>query len=191
HPCDDRGVDVGDVALQRRSAVHHRHAGQADVVLERDALALELAARRALHLALVVPGVVLVLCALGTIAGRARVLHGRHGIGHSLDGVIRGDTATHGLEEERDVGVGQGHAELPADRLELVWSGKLGAGHETPPSGIRRVLRCSTSGHLTSMTYCWLSLGFFLRLHTAAVSAGGCCGQLSTTLNVRFCASAM
>ena len=27
----------------------------------------------------------------------------------------------------------------------------------------------------TSMTYCWLSFGFFLRSHTAAVSAGGCC----------------
>src|SRR5262249_40585889 len=93
HTRDDRGVDVGDVALEARGAVHHRHAGQADVVLERDALALELAARRALHLALVVPGVVLVLRALGTITGRAGILHDRHRIGHGLDGVIRGDTA--------------------------------------------------------------------------------------------------
>ena len=40
---DDGGVDVGHVALERRGAVHHRHAGEADVVLERHLLALELA----------------------------------------------------------------------------------------------------------------------------------------------------
>src|SRR6185436_15289814 len=63
----DGGVDVGDVALQRGGAVHHGHAGQADVVLERDALALQLAGGRALDLALVVPGVVLVVLALRAI----------------------------------------------------------------------------------------------------------------------------
>ena len=36
---DDGGVDVGNVALERRGAVHHRHAGQAHVVLEHDTLA--------------------------------------------------------------------------------------------------------------------------------------------------------
>src|SRR5262249_8597709 len=74
---DDGGVDVGDVALQRGRAVHHGDAGQADVVLQRDPLAPELARRRPLHLALVVPGVVLVLRAFRPMAGRARVLHGR------------------------------------------------------------------------------------------------------------------
>ena len=43
---DDGGVGVGDIAFERRGAVHHRHAGEADIVLERDRLAGELAARR-------------------------------------------------------------------------------------------------------------------------------------------------
>ena len=39
------GVDVGHVAFERAGAVHHRHAGEADIVLQRHLLALELAAR--------------------------------------------------------------------------------------------------------------------------------------------------
>src|SRR5438552_12843301 len=34
---------------------------------------------------------------------------------------------------------------------------------------------------LTSMTYCLFTLGFFLRSQTAAVSAGVCCGNFSST----------
>ena len=44
----DGGVDIRDIAFERRGAVHHRHAGEADIVLHRDRLALQLAARRAL-----------------------------------------------------------------------------------------------------------------------------------------------
>src|SRR5262249_57868252 len=64
----DGGVDVGDISLEGRGAVHHRHAGQAHVVLEGDLLARELPRRRALHFRLVVPGVVLVLLALRPMA---------------------------------------------------------------------------------------------------------------------------
>ena len=42
-----RRVDVGDIAFQRRRTVHHRHAGQHDVVLQHHGLALELAVGRA------------------------------------------------------------------------------------------------------------------------------------------------
>src|SRR5207248_313407 len=98
-------------------------------VLQRDPFALQLAGGRALHLALAVPGVVLVLGALWPVAGRAWILHARQGVDHRLDGVIGRHGTAHGLEEERDVGVGQAHPQLAADGPELVRGGKLRAGH--------------------------------------------------------------
>src|SRR5262249_47424956 len=38
---DDRGVDVGHRAFEEARADHHRHPGEANVVLQRDALAGE------------------------------------------------------------------------------------------------------------------------------------------------------
>src|SRR6266568_6445908 len=64
---DDGGIDVGRVAFERRGTIHHGNAGQADIVLQRDGLAGELAARRALDRRLDVPGIVLVLLAFGTV----------------------------------------------------------------------------------------------------------------------------
>ena len=40
---DDRGVDLRHVAVEKRGADHHRHAGEAHIVLERDTPARELA----------------------------------------------------------------------------------------------------------------------------------------------------
>ena len=93
HAGDDRRVGVGRVAFERRGAVHHRHARDADIVLDRDLLAGELAARRALDLGLDVPGVVFVLLAFRTIARRARIFHGRHIVGHRVDRVVGGDSS--------------------------------------------------------------------------------------------------
>jgi len=45
---DDGRIDVRDIAFENIGADHHRHAGEADIVLERDAPAGELAARCAL-----------------------------------------------------------------------------------------------------------------------------------------------
>src|SRR5438105_9667298 len=73
HASDDRRIGIGRITLERRGAVHHRHAREADVVLERDLLAGELAAGCALDLGLDVPSVILVLLAFGPIAGRARI----------------------------------------------------------------------------------------------------------------------
>src|SRR5262249_61409673 len=90
---DDRGIDVGDVAHERRSAVHHRHTGQADVVLERDRLPGELAARHAFHGRLHVPRVVAVFGALRPVARRAWILHRGHVVRHRGDGVVRREGA--------------------------------------------------------------------------------------------------
>src|SRR5207245_4432285 len=108
--------------------------GPAEVGLEGDPLSPSLAGRRALHLALVVPGVVLVLGALGAIAGCARIPGRGDRIRHGLDGIGGGDVAAHRVEKESDVVVGQGQAQLPADGPQLVWSRKLCARHGSPPS---------------------------------------------------------
>ena len=74
---DDRRVDVGHVAFQEIGADHHRHAGEADVVLERDAAAGELAARLALDRSLHVPGAVRVLLRRRPMRLTARIFHRR------------------------------------------------------------------------------------------------------------------
>src|SRR5262249_29441379 len=74
HAGDDGGVDFGHIALERARAVHHRHAGHADVVLDRHRLAGKHALAAAGDVRLPVPGVVPVLLADRAIAGRARVL---------------------------------------------------------------------------------------------------------------------
>src|SRR5260221_10204707 len=68
HASDDGRIDVGDIAFERRRTVHHGNAGERNVVLERYLLAGQLAAGGALDLGLDVPGVVLVLLALGAVA---------------------------------------------------------------------------------------------------------------------------
>ena len=80
----DGGVDLRHVALEDRGAVHHRHAGQHDVVLEGDRLALQPAVGRSLDPALVVPGVVFVFLALRPVARRSRVFHLRQVVRHLL-----------------------------------------------------------------------------------------------------------
>src|SRR6266481_8770055 len=85
HAGDYRCIRIGRVTLERRGAIHHRHAREAYIVLQRDLLAGELSARRAPDLRLDVPGVVLVLLTFGTIAGRARIFDGWHVIRHGID----------------------------------------------------------------------------------------------------------
>src|SRR5258708_5626448 len=92
---DDGGVGVGDVAFQRRGTVHHRYAGEADIVLQRNGLAGELAAGRAFDRGLDVPGVIFVLLTFGAITGRPRIFHRRNIIRHGVDDVIGGVISLH------------------------------------------------------------------------------------------------
>jgi hypothetical protein len=93
HAGDDGRIDVGDITFERRCTVHHRNAGERDVVLESYLLAGQLTAGGSLDLSLDVPGVVLVLLALGAVARRARIFHCRdivrHGVDRFVSGVIR------------------------------------------------------------------------------------------------------
>jgi hypothetical protein len=58
-----RRIDIRHIAFHRRGAVHHRHAGEANFVFERDLLALQRAGVRAFDLGHDVPVTVRVVLA--------------------------------------------------------------------------------------------------------------------------------
>ena len=131
HALHDRGVDVGDVAFQRGRAVHHRHAGQHDVVLEHHGLALELAARRARDGRLDVPGVVLVLGRRRPVARRARILHRRQVVRHRVDHVVGRHARLHQVDERLQVCLAHRQADVLGDFAHLLGCRNLN-GHGFP-----------------------------------------------------------
>ncbi|MPL89754.1 hypothetical protein SDC9_35796 [bioreactor metagenome] len=92
-PRHQRCIDVRDIALERRGAVHHRHAGQHDVVLQDHGLALQLALGRAGNGRLHIPRIERVLGLRRLHARRARVFHHRQRVDHPVDLVVGGDIA--------------------------------------------------------------------------------------------------
>ena len=93
----DGGVDGRHVAFEGARAVHHRHAGQRDHVLDADLLAGERACVRAPHLGPPVPGVVGVLVRVRPVAGGARVCDLRALLRQVVDVAQARDGAPHGL----------------------------------------------------------------------------------------------
>jgi len=124
HARDDGRVEIGNVAFQRRRAVHHRHARQHDIVLERDGLALEFAARRTLDGRFAVPGVARIVFRRRPVARRARILHHRHLVRHRRDEVVGIDRALHQAAERDDVFVRERQTTLRGYRAKLRWGGK-------------------------------------------------------------------
>ena len=115
----DGRIHVGHVALERRSAVHHRHSGDAHIVLDREPLAFELAAPRAFDRGLDVPRAVAVLLAAGAITGCARIFYRRQLLRHAIDGVIRIDAGPHQLAEYREIRLAHAEPEILRERLQL------------------------------------------------------------------------
>lgn len=68
--CRNRRVDIRDIAFERRRAIHHRDAREADVVLQRDLLAGEFAGASARHFGFDVPGAMRVFFDGGRRPGR-------------------------------------------------------------------------------------------------------------------------
>ena len=126
---DDGGVDVGHRALEEGSADHHRHAGEADVVLQRDAAAGELAAGLALDRGLHVPGAELVLVGRRPPAAVARIFHRGLFVGHRIERGIgrdqRRDDVLHGVEVHH----ARVHAELIRGVAQIGDAGFFESGH--------------------------------------------------------------
>src|SRR5215469_3831761 len=77
-------IDIRHIALHRRGAVHHRHAGEADIVFERDLLAFELAGGSTLDVGLDIPGAMPVLFRSRTAAREPRIGDGRQLVRHPV-----------------------------------------------------------------------------------------------------------
>ena len=116
---DDRGVDFGNVAFEYARAVHHRHAGDTDVVFDRDPLARQDPALGADDVRLPVPGVVRVLLGRRPIARLARIFYRQLRLGQLIKAGIRSDRARHQSAKRGGVLFGQVHAERPGDLQNL------------------------------------------------------------------------
>src|SRR4029077_4099621 len=109
---DDGGVDVRHIAFQNIGADHHRHAGETDIVLERDAPAGELAAGRALDRGLHIPSAVAVLVALRAVPLPARIFHRRYFVWHGIEQPIGARKRADDLFDRAQIFVTRIHAEL-------------------------------------------------------------------------------
>src|ERR1700722_19965263 len=112
---NDRGVDVGHIALKSRGAVHHWHASDTDIILDGDRLPLELAARRALNVSLYVPGVERILLGARPIPGRAWIFDDGNLVGHLIDDIVSGKATVHQRNELSDAFLRHRHAEALDD----------------------------------------------------------------------------
>ena len=117
---DDGGVDLRHVAFQHRGADRHRHAGEADVVLQRHGLACEQPVARAAHLAAPIPGVVGVLLRRRAVARRARIGDRQAGLGQCVDPGIGPDAFGDQLPVGRRQSRRQPYAEFGGDGDEFV-----------------------------------------------------------------------
>jgi hypothetical protein len=109
---DHRRVDVGHIAVQELRADHHRHAGEADIVLEREAAAGKLAARLALDRRLHVPGAVRILRRRRPIPAAARIFHRRQFIRRCVENGISIGDRRDDLLDGAEIGLARLHAEL-------------------------------------------------------------------------------
>src|ERR1700734_2377774 len=132
---NDCGVDVGDIAFESRGAVHHWHAGDADIVLDGDRFAFELAARRALNVSLYVPGVERILLGARPIPGGAWIFDDGNLVGHLIDDIVGGKAAVHQRNELANAFLRHGHAETLDDVRHLFDCWALYA-HELSPVAV-------------------------------------------------------
>ncbi len=129
---DDRGVNIGHIALQHAAAVHHRHSGQADVVLERNRPAGQRTRRGAFDFGPPVPGAQGIVLGLGTMAGRTRIGHRQAGDGELIQAGVRGQHAVHQALEGFQVVFGQVQGVAVGHIGQLIQAWSLEA-HVVPP----------------------------------------------------------
>ena len=142
---DHRGVDLRHIAVQELRADHHRHAGEADIVLERDAPAGELAARFSLDRSLHVPGAIRVLRRRRPIELPVWIFDWREFVRRSVKRRIGVGERRDDLRDSIEVSLARPHAE-PLGRLAQIGDGgflehgrSLQVGPRShPPGTVRR-----------------------------------------------------
>ena len=138
---DDGCVDIGRIAFERRGAVHHRHAGEADIVLERDALSFERAGGGAAHFAFHIPGIERVFVGTRLVARRARIFHLGQIVGKRVDAIIGLEGRFHLAKKGRQIGIAHGHVEIADDPAQLIQCRAANGHVDLPHRG-----RCAARG---------------------------------------------
>jgi hypothetical protein len=110
HARNHRGVDLGNIALKHAGTIHHRHAGNADVVLDGNALAGQHATLGAGDVHLPIPGIVGVFLGRRPIARVTRVFDRQLRLSELVEPRIGRDRSRHKGAKRGGVGLGQGHA---------------------------------------------------------------------------------
>ena len=116
---NDGRVHVGRIALERGCAVHHRHLGEADIVLESDRPTRQGSFGRAANFRPHMPGVVWVVVGRGTAEPAPGIFHRRQIVRHRIDDVVGVQRTLHHVEEVLDPVVRHVHAQLLDNFLEL------------------------------------------------------------------------
>ena len=130
---DDGGVDVRHRAVEEVRADHHRHAGEADVVLQRHAAAGKLAAWLALDRGLHVPGAELVLVGARPPSAVARIFHRRLLVRHRIERRIGRDQRREDVLRGVEIEHARIHAELLGGVAQIGDAGFFEGGHGGSP----------------------------------------------------------
>ena len=99
------GVQIRDIALECRRAVHHWHTGKADIILKRNTAAQQRTARGAFDLGLYVPRIHRVFFDSRAMPRGAGIKHWGQIIGQPVDNVIGIQRALHHVQELLHTGI--------------------------------------------------------------------------------------
>ena len=120
NPRHHGGVDFRHVTFEQRRAVHHRHAGDADVVLDRNLLAAQQPIAAAPDIRLPVPGAVWIFRRGRPVSGRARRDRRQGGRDQFFKPAIRGQRSLEGLLKSRDLVGRENETEIRSEFIDLL-----------------------------------------------------------------------
>src|SRR6266851_1746545 len=120
-----RRIDIRHIAFEGRGAVHHWHAREADIVLQRHRFAGKLARSGAGHLGFDVPGAERVILRWRPAAGPARVGNGRQLVRHPVEDVVALEARPESFQMGRKIGLAETEAKFGCHLAELCQCGDL------------------------------------------------------------------
>src|SRR5260221_1537267 len=127
------GIEFRYIAFEQHRAVHHRHAGDADVVLDRDLLAAQKAFGAGFDIRLPVPGAVRIFRLRRPVTGRARRDRRQRRRDQLLEPGIGGQRDPEGLLQSPNLLTGENETETGSEVFDLLQGRKTNT-HAAPTS---------------------------------------------------------
>ncbi|CQR68783.1 hypothetical protein [Acinetobacter baumannii] len=114
-----------DETFERGGAVHHRYAGERDIVFQSDGPPGQRASRCTFYLRFVIPGIERIVLASRTIAGGARIADLRDIVGKGVDQIVSVEVSLHHRQIFLGLRRRQADMQTTGKLLELFGSGTL------------------------------------------------------------------